>query len=188
MFTSGSIELKLKLMHWILGFDKIAHRKPWYLMARFARIDLQFRRIARFSRIASGFPNRTLRRPHSSYQRVVQGKCPLHFLNLNEHFFLEHFFLEHFCLDQFSVIQGKFYMQDSRTPRLVEHFWVPILGAACSNKLFVGTVRPSQNPFFANRVLGTKNEIANYRFEAIIRANCSQVTKIVFCKSILSIS
>ena len=24
-----------------------------------------------------------LRRPHSSYQRVVQGKCPLHFLNLN---------------------------------------------------------------------------------------------------------
>ena len=23
------------------------------------------------------------RRPHSSYQRVVQGKCPLHFLNLN---------------------------------------------------------------------------------------------------------
>ena len=34
-------------------------------------------------------------------------------------------------------------MQDSRTPRLVEHFWVPILGASCSNKLFVGTVRPS---------------------------------------------
>ena len=24
-----------------------------------------------------------IRRPHSSYQRVVQGKCPLHFLNLN---------------------------------------------------------------------------------------------------------
>ena len=56
---------------------------------------------------------------------------------------LEHSFLEHFCLDQFSVIQGKFYMQYSRTPRLVEHFWVPILGASCSNKLFVGTVRPS---------------------------------------------
>ena len=36
-----------------------------------------------------------------------------------------------------------FYMQDSRTPRLVEHFWVPILGASCSNKLFVSTVRPS---------------------------------------------
>ena len=25
----------------------------------------------------------TIRRPHSSYQRVVQGKCPLNFLNLN---------------------------------------------------------------------------------------------------------
>ena len=34
-------------------------------------------------------------------------------------------------------------MQDSRTPRLVEHFWVPIFGASCSNKLFVGTARPS---------------------------------------------
>ena len=34
-------------------------------------------------------------------------------------------------------------MQDSRTPRLVEHFWVPTLGASCSNKLFVGTLRPS---------------------------------------------
>ena len=34
-------------------------------------------------------------------------------------------------------------MQDSRTPRLLEHFRVPILGAFCSNKLFVGTVRPS---------------------------------------------
>ena len=56
---------------------------------------------------------------------------------------LEHSFLEHFCLDQFSVIQGKFYMQDSRTPRLVEYFWVPILEASCSNKLFVGTLRPS---------------------------------------------
>ena len=30
----------------------------------------------------------------------------------------------------------------SRTPRLVEHFWVPILGASCSNKVFVGTLRP----------------------------------------------
>ena len=28
-------------------------------------------------------PPITLRRPHSSYQRVVQGKCPLHFLNSN---------------------------------------------------------------------------------------------------------
>ena len=57
---------------------------------------------------------------------------------------LEHSFLEHFCLDQFSIIQCKFYMQGSRTPRLVKHFWVPIFGASCSNKLFVGTLRPSQ--------------------------------------------
>ena len=82
--------------------------------------------------------------PHSSYQTVVQGKCPFHFVFFEWGRLLEHSFLEHFCLDQFSVILGKFYMQDSRTPRLLEHFWVPILGASCSNKLFVGTVRPSQ--------------------------------------------
>ena len=33
----------------------------------------------------------------------------------------------------------------SRTPPLVEHCWVPILGATCSNKSFVGTLRPSRN-------------------------------------------
>ena len=47
----------------------------------------------------------------------------------------------HFFLDLFranSTCKG------SRTPRLAEHFWVPILGASCSNKLFVGTLRPSQ--------------------------------------------
>ena len=49
-------------------------------------------------------------------------------------------------------------MQDSRTPRLVEHFWVPILGAACSNKLFVGTVRPSQL-FESSRFLFTKGAL-----------------------------
>ena len=27
--------------------------------------------------------NPRIRRPHSSFQRVVQGKCPLHFLNFN---------------------------------------------------------------------------------------------------------
>ena len=36
-------------------------------------------------------------------------------------------------------------MQDSRTPRFVEHFWVPISGASCSSKLFVGTLRPSHS-------------------------------------------
>ena len=30
-----------------------------------------------------------------------------------------------------------------RPPRLVEHCWVPILGASCSNILLLGTVRPS---------------------------------------------
>ena len=28
-------------------------------------------------------PSATLRRPHSTYQNVIQGKCPLHFLHFN---------------------------------------------------------------------------------------------------------
>ena len=47
-------------------------------------------------------------------------------------------------LDQFSVIQGKFYMQRFSNTSMVEHFWVPVLGASCS-KLFVGTLRTSQS-------------------------------------------
>ena len=88
--------------------------------------------------------------PSWSYQEAPQflpkgcsRKMPPSFSLFEWGRLLEHSFLEHFCLDQFSVILGKFYRQDSRTPRLVEHFRVPILGASCSNKLFVGTVRPS---------------------------------------------
>ena len=38
------------------------------------------RKIRAPIKIKSALPPR---RPHSSYQRVVQGKCPLHFLSLN---------------------------------------------------------------------------------------------------------
>ena len=37
-------------------------------------------------------------------------------------------------IKRFLIIEGKFYMQRSRTPRLVERSWVPILGA--SRRLF----------------------------------------------------
>ena len=36
----------------------------------------------------------------------------------------------------------------SRTPRLVEHSWVSVLGASCSNRLSVGTLRPTHFPSF----------------------------------------
>ena len=77
-------------------------------------------------------------------QKGCSRKMPPSFSSFSWGRLLEHSFLEHFFLDQFSVFQGKFYLPDSRTPRLVEHFWVPISGASCSNKLFVGTLRPSE--------------------------------------------
>ena len=39
--------------------------------------------LLQWGRGATTRPRRCVRRPHSSYKRVVQGKCPLHFLNLN---------------------------------------------------------------------------------------------------------
>ena len=54
----------------------------------------------------------TFRGPHSTYQKVVEGKCPPSFSSFQMDRLLEHSFLEHFCLDdQFFVIQGKFYMR-----------------------------------------------------------------------------
>ena len=74
-------------------------------------------------------------RPLSMFNKQ---KCPLHVINFNEAV-CSNSFLEHVCLDQFSVIQRSFEIQCSRTPRLVKHFCVSILGASCSNKhLFVG--------------------------------------------------
>ena len=35
------------------------------------------------SKLLTHYHCQQVRRPHSSYQKVVQGKCPLHFLNLN---------------------------------------------------------------------------------------------------------
>ena len=60
-------------------------------------------------------------------------------------------------------------MQDSRTPRLVEHFWVPILGASCSNKLFVGTVRPSHFKAIAAQLLAGEGIQMEVRQQTVAR-------------------
>ena len=58
------------------------------------------------------------RRPHSAKQKVVQGKCPLHFLHFNGVVCSNTLFSNTSVLtNSLSVIQGKFYMKDSRTPR-----------------------------------------------------------------------
>ena len=48
-------------------------------------------------------------RPHSTYQKVVQGKCPLHFVLFNGVFCSNALFSNTSALT--TVIQGKFYMQ-----------------------------------------------------------------------------
>ena len=84
-----------------------------------------------------------MRRPHSSYQKVVQGKCPLNFLHFNGAVCSNTLFSNTSALSNSLLFSANSTCKGSRTPRLVEHFWVPILGAACSNELFVGTLRPS---------------------------------------------
>ena len=68
-------------------------------------------------------------------------------------------------------------MQDSRTPRLVEHFWVPILGASCSNKLFVGTLRPSHRGVCSDVAMeGCKGEKLRWPIRANLLALFAQST------------
>ena len=136
---SRSSTLCLSLLHGWRGESPHDHAGSW--LGR--RGDGCHRSLSR-SRDGVRISAPPVRRPHSSYQRAVQGKCPLHFLNLNGAVCSNTLFSNTSALTSSLFILGKFYMQDSRTPRLLEHFWVPILGASCSNKLFVGTVRPSQ--------------------------------------------
>ena len=83
------------------------------------------------------------RRSHSAFQNVVQGKCPLHFLQFNGAICSNTLFSNTFALTSSLLFRADSTCKGSRTPRFVERFWVPILGVSCSNKLFVGTLRPS---------------------------------------------
>ena len=71
-------------------------------------------------------------------------KCPLHFLDLNGVVCPNTLFSNTSALTSSLLFRANSTCTGSRTPRLVEHFWVPILGASCLNKFFVGTLRPSQ--------------------------------------------
>ena len=83
---------------------------------------------------------------HSTYQKVVQGQCPVHYFFIMGPFAL---FSNTSALTNSLLFMANSRCKGSRTPRLVEHFWVPILGASCSNKLFVGTLRlPHQRKQF----------------------------------------
>ena len=115
--------------------------------------ELQFQpfRLDLFTKLDKEIPSRNLRvwmqvfrRPHSTYQTVVQGKCSLNFLHLNGVICSNTLFSNTSALTDSLLFMVNSTCKGSRTPRLVEHFWVPILGASCSNKLFVGTLRPSQ--------------------------------------------
>ena len=76
--------------------------------------------------------------------KVVQGKCPLHFLHFNGAICSNTVFSNTSALPNSLLYRANSTCKSSRTPRWVQHFWVPILGASCSNKLFVGALRLSQ--------------------------------------------
>ena len=91
-----------------------------------------------------------VRRPHSTKQKVVQGKCPLHSVRFSGVVCSNTLLPNTSVLTHYLSFRANSTCEDSRTPRLVEHFWVPPLGASCSNKLFVGTLRPSHRGRFQN--------------------------------------
>ena len=84
-----------------------------------------------------------VRGPHSSYQRVVQGKCPLHFLNLNG------VVCSNTLFSNTSALTSSLLFGVNSTCKILEHlvcsntsgfqFWGPL----ARTNFFVGTVRPS---------------------------------------------
>ena len=77
-----------------------------------------------------------LRRPHSSYPKVVQGKCSLNNLHCNGAVCSNTPFSNTSALNSSLLFRATSTCKGSRTPCLFEHVWVPILGAFCSNKLW----------------------------------------------------
>ena len=77
---------------------------------------------------------RLFRGPHSSYQRVVQGKCPLHFLNLNGVVCSNTLFSNTFALTSPLLFWG------NSTCKILEHL-------VCSDRKFVRARGPQNwNP------------------------------------------
>ena len=75
--------------------------------------------------------------------KAVLGKCPLHFFLFNGIVCSNTLFSNASALTVSLPVLSNSTCRGSRPPLFVEHIWVPILGASCSNKLFVGTLRPS---------------------------------------------
>ena len=102
-----------------------------------------------------------VRRPHSTYQSVVQGKCPLRFLHFNGVVCSNTPFLNTSALTSSQLFRANSTCKGSRTPRLVEHIWVPN-SRSCRDKRFVGTLPCPSFPwcfcflgvFFAAKFLG----------------------------------
>ena len=84
-----------------------------------------------------------VRRPHSTNQKVVQGKCPLHVVLFNGAVCSNTLFSNTSVLTNSLSFRANSACKGSRTPRLVEHFCVPILGTSSSKKLLVAALRPS---------------------------------------------
>ena len=64
-----------------------------------------------------------MRRPHSTYQKVVQGKCPLHVLDFNGVVCSNTLFSNTSALTNSLLFRANSTRKGSRTPRLVEHFF-----------------------------------------------------------------
>ena len=78
-----------------------------------------------------------VRRPHSTNQKVVQGKCSFHSVFFGGGAVCSNTLLWNTSASTNSLsFRATSPCKSSRTPRLVEHFWVPILGGSCSNKTF----------------------------------------------------
>ena len=86
------------------------------------------------------------RRPHSTYQKVVQGNLPPSFLHFIGAVGSNTLFSNTSALTNSLLFRANSTCKGSRTPRFVEHFWVPILGLLAQTN-FLSALRGLPNPW-----------------------------------------
>ena len=93
------------------------------------KIDDQHRKCKKWGWCVPKGPT-IVRRPHSTYQKVVQGKRPLQFLRFTGAVCSNTIFSNNSALASslLPVFRANSSCKSSRTPRLVEHFWFQFWG------------------------------------------------------------
>ena len=140
--TQKGVYTVWKREHWFLQYFSAVPKSG---LSKRGRTQKHAKERKRAQKSANASPQKSTNQEAAQYlPKGCSRKTPPSFSSFQWGRLLEHSFLEHFCLDKFCAIEGKFYAQIFSNTSFGRTLLVPNFGASCSNKLFVGTLRPSQ--------------------------------------------